>query len=316
MPASARRVDFAEGYQVRLRAALNGGDGRLMTLSEGGAYIATPLALLPQAQLHIAIQIPELKRTVEVEAVVAWENRGKGRPSAQPEGYGFRFIKVPTASGEAIKWLLRRQDRQNGDPETTQGLSPADVMESMERARDRFGPEAVVARAPSNPLTAPRRRSRALGDVGTKTLAPVNATTDAGIPEPVDAMDPIDPLGNDGNDIVDDESEGPPYRLDSFVIREQVSPSTAGVFVLSYDGTMDARIGRADTDLRLSLSEFLDQYSYFHFEAIAPRKERFERECELYHRLGGDHGQLDNEEHPLPPPGPQLKCPVCVKATA
>ena len=129
-------------------------------------------------------------------------------------------------------------------------------------------------------------------------------------------MDPIDPLGNDGNDIVDDESEGPPYRLDSFVIREQVSPSTAGVFVLSYNGTMDARIGRADTDLRLSLSEFLDQYSYFHFEAIAPRKERFERECELYHRLGGDHGQLDNEEHPLPPPGPQLKCPVCVKATA
>ena len=55
MPASARRVDFAKGYQVRLRAALNGGDGRLMTLSEGGAYIATPLALLPQAQLHIAI---------------------------------------------------------------------------------------------------------------------------------------------------------------------------------------------------------------------------------------------------------------------
>ncbi len=79
MPASARRIDFAEGYQVRLRAALNGGDGRLLTLSEGGAYVATPLALLPQAQLHIAIQIPELKRTVEVEAVVAWENRGKRR---------------------------------------------------------------------------------------------------------------------------------------------------------------------------------------------------------------------------------------------
>ncbi len=92
MPASARRVDFAEGYQVRLRAALNGGHGRLMTLSEGGAYIATPLALLPQAQLHVAIQIPELERTVEVEAVVAWENRGTRRPSAQPEGYGLRFI--------------------------------------------------------------------------------------------------------------------------------------------------------------------------------------------------------------------------------
>lgn len=307
MPASARRVDFAEGYQVRLRAALNGGDGRLMTLSEGGAYIATPLALLPQAQLHLAIQIPELRRTVEVEAVVAWENRGEGRPSRQPEGYGLRFIKVPTASGEAIKWLLRRQDRSNGDPETTQGLTPADVLEAMGRAQDRFGDEAVVAQAPLNPLTAPRRRSRALGDVTTKTLAPVKveaATTEAGIAEPV---------GNDENE--NDEPQGPPYRLDSAVIHEQVGPSTAGVFVLSYDRTMDARIGRADTNLRLALSEFLDRYAYFYFEAIAPSKERFERECELYHRLGGDHGQLDNEEHPLPPPGPQLKCPVCVKVT-
>ena len=313
MPASVRRVDFVEGYQVRLRAALNGGDGRLMTLSEGGAYIATPLALLPQAQLYVAIQIPELKRTVEVEAVVAWENRGNGRPSAQPEGYGLRFIKVPTASGEAIKWLLHRQDRQNGDPETTQGLSPADVMEAMERARHRFGPEAVVAREPLNPLTAPRRRSRALGGVTTKTLArlnakmPVNAKTNARIPELVDAMDPS------GSDIVDNEPEVPPYRLDSMVIHEQVAPSTAGVFVLSYDRTMDARIVRADTDLRLALSEFLGRYGYFHFEAIALPKERFERECELFHRLGGDRGQLDNEEHPLPPPGPQLKCPVCVK---
>ena len=44
-----RRIDFVDGYAVRLRAALNGGDGKLMTLSEGGAYVATPLNLLPQA---------------------------------------------------------------------------------------------------------------------------------------------------------------------------------------------------------------------------------------------------------------------------
>jgi hypothetical protein len=308
MPTSARRVDFAEGYRVRLRAALNGGDGRLMTLSEGGAYVATPLALLPQAQLHIAIQIPELERTVEVEAVVAWENRGERRPSAQPEGYGLRFINVPTASGEAIKWLLRRQDRSGGDPGTTQGLSPADVLEAMERARNRFGDDAVAAREPVNPLTAPKRTSRALGDVTTQTLVPFHASSrDAGVPE-IESADFIAGTREDAND-------GPPYRLDRAVIAERVAPSTPGVFVLSYDRTMDARIGRADTDLRAALSEFLDRYAYFHFEAIAPRKERFERECELYHRLGGDHGQLDNEEHPLPPPGPQLKCPVCVKSS-
>lgn len=308
MPASARRVDFADGYQVRLRAALNGGDGRLMTLSEGGAYIATRLALLPQAQLHVAIQIPELKRTVELEAVVAWENRGEMRPSPQPEGYGLRFIKVPTASGEAIRWLLRRQDRSPKDPETTQGLSPADVQEAMERARDRFGAEAVSAQAPLNPLTdPPRRQTRALGDMTTRTLVPLKAEIDgsAGVPDLV------------GEGSIDDvTSEGPPYRLDSVVIHEQVAPSTPGVFVLSYDQTMDARVGRADTDLRLALSEFIERYAYFHFEAVAPRKERFERECELFHRLGGDRGQLDNEDHPLPPPGPQLKCPVCVKSAS
>jgi hypothetical protein len=277
-----------------------------MTLSEGGAYIATPLALLPQAQLHVAIQIPELRRTVELEAVVAWENRGDTRPSPQPEGYGLRFIRVPTASGEAIRWLLRRQDRSAKNPETTQGLSPADVQEAMERARDRFGSEAVSAQTPANPLAAPRRRSRALGDLTTRTLAPLKAeTVRAGA---------ADSLGAASEDLVTEAPKGPPYRLDTVVIHEQVAPSTPGVFVLSYDGTMDVRIGRADTDLRSALGEFLDRYAYFHFEAIAPRKERFERECELFHRLGGDRGQLDNEDHPLPPPGPQLKCPVCVKS--
>lgn len=290
MPASARRVDFPEGYEVRLRAALNGGHGRLMTLSEGGAYVATRLALLPQAQLRVAIQIPELERTVEVEAVVAWENRGDARPSPQPEGYGIRFIKVPTASGEAIRWLLRRQDRSQQDPGTTQGLSPSDVREAMEQARSRFGAEADTVRDPLNPLSPTRRRSRGFGDLTTRTLE----------------------LDSDAHH---EEEERPPFSLDPVAIEKRIAPSTPGVFVLSYDRTMDARIGRADTDLRLALSEFIDRYAYFHFEPIAPRKERFERECELYHRLGGDHGQLDNEDHPLPPPGPQLKCPVCVKSS-
>lgn len=284
-----------------------------MTLSEGGAYVATPMALLPQAQLHIAIQIPELERTVEVEAVVAWENRGATRPSAQPEGYGVRFIKVPTASGEAIKWLLRRQDRSQRDPGTTQGLSPADVLEAMERARARFGVDAVAAREPMNPLAAPKRRSRALGDLTTKTLVPLE--TSAKPTGGADSADLIREPDEVGAAFGEEEPEGPPYPLDEVIIHEQVAPSTPGVFVLSYDRTMDARIGRADTDLRLALSEFVHRYAFFHYEAVAPRKERFERECELYHRLGGDHGQLDNDEHPLPPPGPQLKCPVCVKTT-
>jgi len=256
-----------------------------MTLSEGGAYVATPLALLPQAQLRVAIQIPELQRTVEVEAVVAWENRGERRPSAQPEGYGLRFIKVPNASGEAIRWLLRKNSRDHAaGPETTRGLSSTEVQEAMKRAE-------VVAAHKSRESQGIHGMPRSVGDMTTKTLPTLSR------PE------------------AEPEPENPPYTLEPVTLQAKVPPSTPGVFILSFDRTMDARIGRADTDLRLALSEFLGKYAYFHFEGVPARKERFERECELYHRLGGDRGQLDNEEHPLPPPGPQLKCPVCVKTT-
>jgi PilZ domain len=267
MQASPRRVDFIEGYHVRLRAALNRGEGRLMTLSQGGAYVATPVTLLPQAQLSVAIEIPELARTVEVEAVVAWENRGPKRPSTnQPDGYGIRFIRVPYASAEAIYWLLRREEgpARSHDPEKTQALTPWEIQEAMERAQKQFGTAATSVPVPVNPF---------------------------------------------------EEPEGPPYRLISRVLLARV-PRAPGVIVLAHDRTRDARVERADEDLRRSLSARIGDYPYFHFEVIPKRRARFERECELYHRLGGDRAQLDNREHPLPPPsrdGSQLKCPVCVK---
>jgi hypothetical protein len=262
MQVSPRRVDFAEGYHVRLQAVLNRGEGRLMTLSQGGAYVATPVNLLPQAQLSVAIEIPELSRTVEVEAVVAWENRGPRRPSsAHPDGYGIRFTRVPTASAEAIQWLLQRDQQSDHDPESTRALSAMDIQRAMENAQARFGEQAARVTKPVNPFTEP---------------------------------------------------DGPPYPLRPSMLAARV-PRSPGVFVVSYDRALDARVGRADQDLRRSLSELVGSYAYFHFEVIPERKERFERECELYHRLGGDRGQLDNFEHPLPPPGRQLKCPVCVK---
>jgi PilZ domain len=266
MQASPRRVDFTEGYPVRLRAALNRGEGRLMTLSQGGAYVATPVTLLPQAQLSVAIDIPELSRTVEVEAVVAWENRGPKRPStSQPDGYGIRFIRVPYASAEAIYWLLRKEEgHMSHDPEKTRALTPWEIQEAMERAQRQFGRAATTVPEPVNPF-----------EVG----------------------------------------EGPPYRLSSSVLFTRV-PRAPGVFVLSYDRTVDARVERADEDLRQALTERVGDYPYFHFEVIPMSRARFERECELYHRLGGDRGHLDNSEHPLPPSatdGIQLKCPVCVK---
>jgi hypothetical protein len=291
MYASPRRVDFTEGYHVRLRAALNRGEGRLMTLSAGGAYVATPVNLLPQAQLSVAIDIPELEQTVEVEAIVAWENRGTVRRSAQPEGYGLRFIRVPSASEEAIQWLLKRDEGAELDPARTRALSPREVRDAIEKAQAIYGDSARRVPHPANPLVEPA----AVWD-------PTPPATD----EP-ETFEPIELV------VEEDEPDGPPYRLTASSLESRVPLSSPGVFVLSYDGRLDARIGRADADLRRALAEFIDQYAYFHFEVVAARRERFERECELFHRLGGDRRQLDNEEHPLPPAGPQLKCPVCVK---
>jgi hypothetical protein len=259
--ASPRRIDFIEGYHVRLRAALNQGDGKLVTLSQGGAYVATPLSFLPQAQLSVAIEIPELSRIVEVEAIVAWENRGPRRPSAtQPDGYGLRFIRVPTVSAEAIQWLLHREERRSqGNPASTQALSPWEVREMMERAEEQFGREAANVHRPINPF---------------------------------------------------EEPDGPPHRLERSVLRAR-APHAPGVFVLGYDRAVGARVGRSDKDLRETLSSFVGHYSFFHFEVVPALKDRFAKECELFHDLGGDRGQLDNAEHPAPPPKGNIDCPIC-----
>jgi hypothetical protein len=234
-----------------------------MTLSQGGAYVATPVSLLPQAQLSVAIDIPELSRIVEVEAVVAWENRGPRRPSStQPDGYGLRFIRVPTVSAEAIQWLLHREERRTKDnPASTQALSPQEVREMMERAEEQFGLAAANVHRPTNPF---------------------------------------------------EEPEGPPHRLEPSVLKAR-APRAPGVFVLGYDRAVGSRVGRADDDLRESLATFVGHYAFFHFEVVPLSRERFYKECELFHDLGGDRGQLDNADHPVPPSRGSLACPLCVK---
>jgi hypothetical protein len=112
----------------------------------------------------------------------------------------------------------------------------------------------------------------------------------------------------------EEEPEGPPFRLRKDVVRKKTPARASGVFVLSYDRTQEARVGRADEDLRAALGAFEGEYAYFYFETIGPADERYFRECELYHRLGGDRGQLDNTAHPVPPTGLDVDCPVCVAA--
>ena len=310
-----RRVDFAEGYRVRVRSALHSGDGQLLSLSEGGCYIQTRMVLLPQAQLRLALEIPELSRITNLEAVVAWENRGSDRPSGLPEGYGMRFIRLSPEATEAIQWLMKKDAaKPERAPNDTQTFEIEDLRTRLKRLEQQLSRTAPGVRtqeaidAITNPNTK-RRAAAALGgepEIGAEDDA--EKPNAAAEPPPQEVKEP---------DEIDDfmQRSGPPYPLRPKPIGKLV-PESPGVYMLSYDRTMDSRVGRADRDLREVLSDFVGEYAFFHFEVIASQKERYERECELYHRMGGDRGQLDNTEHPSPPPGPKLECPVCQQAQA
>lgn len=304
-----RRVDFTDGYNVRVKTALHGGAGKLLTLSQGGCYVETKMVLLPQAQLSLALEIPELSRIAHLEAVVAWENRGPERPSGLPEGYGMRFIKVSQEAAESISWLLQKDIRpKEKKPDDTQTFEIEDLRSRLKRLEQQLGETAPGAKA--------KEKLEQLATTAPQNRTPEESTEpSAGFPEIEEPEDP-DLSQDDSDASLDDfmERSGPPYPLRPKPINKTVPAETPGVYMLSYDRTMDSRVGRADRDLREALNDFVGEYAFFHFEPIPSQKERFERECELYHRLGGDRGQLDHSEHPTPPPGPKLDCPVCLQA--
>ena len=270
------------------------------------------MILLPQAQLRLSLEIPELSRITNLEAVVAWENRGNDRPSGLPEGYGMRFIKMSPEANEAIHWLMKKDaPKQDKAPNETQTFEIEDLRSRLKRLEQQLSRTAPGVRtqeaidAITNPNT--KKRAAALLEEETARAEAEHEKKEAAEKTPP----PQEP------DEIDDfmQRSGPPYPLRPKPINKLV-PESPGVYMLSYDRTMDSRVGRADRDLREALTDFVGEYAFFHFEVIASQKERFERECELYHRMGGDRGQLDNTEHPSPPPGPKLECPVCQEARA
>jgi hypothetical protein len=231
-----RRVDFKDGIPVALRSFLISSKGRILNLSMTGAYVETPMHLLPQARVRLSIVLDDAKHPLEADAVVVWEDGGgRGGP---PNGYGLRFIDLGGETRKAIAALIRG------------GETP-----------------------PSPP-----------------------------------AAKPVSPDS-------EDKREGPPYPLRADEIRRRVPEAALGVYVLSYERSQKTRVGRADFDLRKTLSAFEGEYDSFYFELIEADEERYHRECEIYHRLGGDRGQLENSFHPDRPDWlPSSDCPVCIAA--
>ena len=197
--STSRRVDLTQKVPVRIRSIFNAGKGALLNVSSAGAYVATPMFLLPQARVKLQIVLREERRWVEAEAVVVWENRGTiERRDNLPPGYGLRFVVLPKDT-EAVLEDLLSGDGHLASPEP-----------------------ALAPEPPGQPSSADTPASRT-------SAPPLAASFDA-------------------------EPEGPPYRLRGEHVERHTPEAQAGIFVLSYDRTQEARVGRADTDLRSAIA--------------------------------------------------------------
>ncbi len=111
------------------------------------------------------------------------------------------------------------------------------------------------------------------------------------------------------------DMEGIKFRrlewLDYYFIEGEKKP---GVFLLSNDGEVPIKIGRADEDLLETLKKLTEtvrgidaQYAYFWAKTTETAYEAFLLECELWHRLN-----RNGQPHPVPKE-PDWQCPLCDK---
>lgn len=92
-------------------------------------------------------------------------------------------------------------------------------------------------------------------------------------------------------------------------------PASPGTFALGYARPHEGAVfisfvGRADRDLSEALRDHLGgPYSACFWHETATPEAAYRVECELWHEMGGAEGDLDSDQHPLPPG--DFACPVC-----
>jgi len=266
------RVDLSTRFSVLIKAALNSGQGQILNLSEGGAYVATKMLLLPQAVVKLRVSLPREDRWLDLEGVVTWENRGANRKLAHPPGYGLRFTRIPGESRDQLRRIVRGALPDNS--------AESPHIESLESSD-----------GPSRPKSAKSPES-------TNQAPPAVAT-------PIVRSD-TSPALSVG---FAEETEAAPYRLTREAVASRVPSEGSGVFVLYFNRAQEARVGRADRDPRAALLPFVGEYGFFWFESVLGVEETYRRECQLFHHFGGERGQLDVIDHPIPPAG--LAEPAC-----
>lgn len=97
-----------------------------------------------------------------------------------------------------------------------------------------------------------------------------------------------------------------PYNLK--YIHLFVTESSPGAYILSRNGRMADRVGRADGNLSEDLQRVAGEgkYRYFWFEYTPKVGDGYELECAWYHR----YHPTDNPDHPVSPIGGEAQCTV------
>ena len=102
-----------------------------------------------------------------------------------------------------------------------------------------------------------------------------------------------------------------PFQLTKDGVAKAVTAKSPGIYVLGRSGNdtfYTAHFGRSDDDLAKRLK---DQVTWpdpqFKFAYAASAQDAFEKECELFHALGGSQ----SPDHPASPSGSKWKCPCC-----
>lgn len=101
-----------------------------------------------------------------------------------------------------------------------------------------------------------------------------------------------------------------PYPLTLPQIGLLIYPKRIGVFLIYNEKKEVIYVGRSDEDLAKELKEYITKGIFFSYEYAINSQENYLLECRYFHRYK-NNPNFSREDHPIPPPNIELKCPVC-----
>lgn len=106
-----------------------------------------------------------------------------------------------------------------------------------------------------------------------------------------------------------------PYPFDPLTVDQIIKLKAAGNFALGElndSGEFAAEyVGWSDSDIKTEIKAMLGgRYSAFEYSYALTAKDAFEKNCRIFHDLGGQI-LLDNKEHPTRPHRAKWRCPLC-----